>query len=260
AHVTTPAVPEDAPTGTVAEAVHRDPAAVLANAPEGADPTRSALATATQSAEEMESIRTTAELLADAVELATAGRTSRWLDELVDAGDLTAEQRARIAAENGGATLSRILRRAELAGHDPRRVLAEAVNDRPLTGARQLTSVIYHRITSAYRLDPTGDSYSERVPSVDDPEWQEYLGSLAEAADTRRNELGQQLAEDPPPWAVEAFGPVPAEPAAVAEWCRRAGAVAAHRELIGHDDAAEPLGPAPKPGHVEAYASWLTAW
>src|SRR5690606_41475101 len=40
----------------------------------------------------------------------------------------------------------------------------------------------------------------------------------------------------------------------------RAGAVAAHRELIGYDDATEPLGPAPKPGQVEAYASWLTAW
>ena len=260
AHVTTLAVPEDAPTGTVAEAVHRDPAAVLANALEGADPTRSALATATQSAEEMESIRTPAELLADAVELATAGRTSRWLDELVDAGDLTADQRARIAAEDGGATLSRILRRAELAGHDPRQVLADAITERPLSGARQLTNVIYHRITNSYRLDPTGDSYAERVPQVGDPEWQRYLNGLAESADTRRHELGQQLAEEPPPWAIEAFGPVPAEPDAIVEWCRRAGAVAAHRELIGYDDATEPLGPAPKPGQVEAYASWLTAW
>ncbi len=260
AHVTTLAVPDDAPPGTVAEAVHRDPAAVLANTLEGADPTRSALATATESAEEMESVRTPAELLADAVELATAGRTARWLDELVDAGALRLDERARIAAEDGGPTLARILRRAELAGHDPREVLTDAVGDRSLAGARQITNVLYHRITTGYGLEPAGDTYTERVPHVDDPEWRRYLHGLAESADDRRRELGDQLAADPPQWAVEALGPVPEDLAEATEWSRRAGAVAAHRELTGYDDAAEPLGSAPKPGQVETYASWLTAW
>ena len=36
--------------------------------------------------------------------------------------------------------------------------------------------------------------------------------------------------------------------------------VAAYREFRGHDDAHEPLGPAPKPGQVEAYAAYRHAW
>ncbi|HVE97134.1 MAG TPA: hypothetical protein VNA67_09155, partial [Pseudonocardiaceae bacterium] len=49
---------------------------------------------------------------------ATAGRAACWLDQLVDQGHLTAGQRDRIAAEYGALTLARVLRRAELAGHD----------------------------------------------------------------------------------------------------------------------------------------------
>ena len=41
---------------------------------------------------------------------------------------------------------------------------------------------------------------------------------------------------------------------------QRAATVAAHRELVGHEDTADALGPAPKPGQVEAYASWRAAW
>jgi hypothetical protein len=44
------------------------------------------------------------------------------------------------------------------------------------------------------------------------------------------------------------------------EWVAKAGIVAAHRELVGHDDPAAALGPVPKPGQVEAYASWRAAW
>jgi conjugative relaxase-like TrwC/TraI family protein len=96
AHVTTLAVPSDAPIGAVQDAVHRHPAAVLAATLESADPQRSALAEATESAAAAASVRTAAELLADAAELATAGRTARWLDQLVDAGHLTPDQRAAI--------------------------------------------------------------------------------------------------------------------------------------------------------------------
>ena len=36
--------------------------------------------------------------------------------------------------------------------------------------------------------------------------------------------------------------------------------MAAYRELVGHDDQADPLGQAPKPGQVESYAAWRSAW
>jgi len=50
-------------------------------------------------------VRTPAELLADAAQLAATERTATWLDQLTDDGLITPEQRARIAAEDGAATL-----------------------------------------------------------------------------------------------------------------------------------------------------------
>jgi hypothetical protein len=46
--------------------------------------------------------------------------------QLTDARVLSGPERARIAAEDGVASLTRILRRAELAGHDP------TINDPPV--------------------------------------------------------------------------------------------------------------------------------
>ena len=47
-------------------------------------------------------------------------------------------------------------------------------------------------------------------------------------------ELGEQVAAEPPQWAVEAFGRPPTDPGASAtSWIRRAGTVAAHREVDG---------------------------
>src|SRR5690349_14500367 len=89
AHVTTRALPADAPTGQTPQALHKDPVAVLATTLENADPQLSALRTAVESAEEAGSVRTALELLGDAAEIATAGRTARWLDELMVNGALT---------------------------------------------------------------------------------------------------------------------------------------------------------------------------
>ena len=58
---------------------------------------------------------------------------------------------------------------------------------------------------------------------------------------------------------IESLGPVPDDAQEPEEWEGRA-AVAAHRELSGHEDPAEALGSPPRPGQVEAYASWRSAW
>ena len=260
AHVTTRAVPEDSPTGVVNEAVHRNPRSVVASAFEIAQPEQSAVATAAESEAETAAVRTPAELLAGAAELATAGRTERWLDELVDVGDLTENDRARIAAEDGGPTLSRLLRRAELAGHDPHHVLTEAVTTGPLAGSRQLISVIHHRISESVTLDPRGDSYRDWTPKVDDPQWQVYIDTLADAADDRTRELGEEVLTEQPQWAIEAFGPPPEGGAEQAAWARKAGIVASHCELTGQEDPTTALDEAPKSGQVEVYASWRAAW
>lgn len=103
----------------------------------------SAVALATESADETAKVPTPAELLADAAQLAVTECTALWLDQLTDTGQLTPQQRARIAAEDGVPSLACVLRRAELAGLDPRQTLHDAVAERPLTGATNTTNVIY---------------------------------------------------------------------------------------------------------------------
>jgi hypothetical protein len=205
-------------------------------------------------------VRTPVELFADAAELATAGRAARWLDQLVDDGRLTEHQRARLAAEDGAGTLATLLRRVELAGHDPRQVLTDAVENRPLDDARQLTNVLHARITQTTNLDPVADTYADRIPAVDDPQWSAYLTALARAADNRQADLGSKVADEAPQWAVEALGPVPRDGAEREQWEQRAAGAAAYRELVGNDALAEALGPAPQPGQPEVYAAWRSAW
>ncbi|MDD7941681.1 MobF family relaxase [Actinomycetospora lutea] len=263
AHVATITGPTDPAQGlTTDHSLHRDPVAVLASviARDDHADSASALATATESAADSGSTRTAGELFADAAHLAATERTGRWLDALAAAGTITDHDRARLAAEDGAASLTRILRRAEIAGHDPDTVLREALADRPLDGARNLTNVIHGRIRDAHTFDPTGQTWADWTPATGHADWDRYLTSLAQAADRRSAELGQQLAATLPRWLTEALGPVPESLADRGQWQDRASAVAAWRELSGHDDAEDALGPAPGPGKVEAYAAYRSAW
>jgi hypothetical protein len=262
AHMATRTVPDtDAPTGAVHDAIHRSPAAMLAVSFDRDEPDRSALATMAASAAEANSVRTLVEKMAGYGAQAAAGRTAAWLDQLVDAGHLTAHQRQRMAAEDGAATLSRVLRRAEVAGHNPYQVLSNAVTKRSLGDARRLTNVLHDRITTnrALSLDPVGDSATQWIPRVDNPEDQRFLTVLGQAIDTRRDQLADQAADQPPAWATKALGPLPTDPHELAAWQQRAGIVAAHRELSGHDNPTTAIGAPPQPGQVEHYASWWSA-
>ncbi|MEJ2865320.1 MobF family relaxase [Actinomycetospora flava] len=225
AHVATISGPADPADGTAAHQLYRDPVAVLASVMSADDTaaTRSALATATESAAEAGSTRTAAELFTDAAQLAATHRTAGWLDQLAADGVLDPDHRARIAAEDGAAALTRILRRAELAGHDPQRVLHDAVADRPLDGARSLTNVIHGRIRDDHddRLDPQGSSWADWTPHTGLGDWDHYLTSLAEAADQRADQLGRELAANPPVWLTHALGDVPIEPEERETWQER---------------------------------------
>ena len=262
AHVVTRAVPADAPLGTVLGAVHRSPDAVLAGLFENSDPQRSALARAVNSAAEAEAIRTPAELFADASQLATAGRTASWLDQLVHDGHLTSDQRVAIAVEDGATSLTDLLRRIELAGHDPKQLLTDAVTQRSLEDARQITSVLHSRVSDRASLDPVGDSFADWTPTIENRQWQTYLTALAAAADERRRELGRETATGTPAWVVETLGAPPTADHVQdrTDWEKRAASVASYREMVGRDDESDPLGPPPKPGQIEAYAAWRAAW
>ncbi|GAA1399241.1 hypothetical protein GCM10009613_54600 [Pseudonocardia kongjuensis] len=272
AYVATVTELPDAADGGNRHQLHRSPKAVLTTALELAEPDRSALAVAEESADWAGSVATAAELFADAAHQASVRRTSAWLDRLTDTGALTVEQRGQLAAEDASTSLTRPLRRAEVSGADPYTVLRETIVGQRLTGSRNLTNVIHARMRDRQRFEPQVGTWADRIPQLDDPQMARYLDRLAEHLDRRTADLGAEAAAEPPRWAVDILGQVPDrdDAEARAEWERKAGAVAACRALTGHEDiddaesgpaeALEVLGAAPKPGMVEHHAAYCAGW
>jgi conjugative relaxase-like TrwC/TraI family protein len=261
AYVITAAVPTDAATGEVLDAAPRTARAVIADLIEGAEHERTALAEQEQAAAEARSALLHLGQLADGVAQATAGRTAEILDRLAAAGALTDDERTALAADQSLDALDRLLRAAELAGHDPARVLSDAVAERDLDDARAPAQVLHHRIRTSLegQLTPRIDGCADLLPRDLPEQWRDWLQERADAADERRRELGAETAEQAPQWALEALGPVPEDALARAEWELRAGWAAGYRELAGHTDESDPLGVAPGAGIPEKWAVWRTA-
>jgi AAA domain/TrwC relaxase len=158
--------------------------------------------------------------------------------------------------------LYRTMRGAELAGEDPARAVRRAIAARDLAGARDIPAVIDARMRgSVNAMAPRpGGRWADRVPAVPDPQIREHLGKLATLMDERRDRIGQHTAEHQPAWAVKALGPVPDDPGGRDRWQERASAVGAYRELFGHDDERQPIGPEPIADHPDKRALWHEAW
>jgi conjugative relaxase-like TrwC/TraI family protein len=157
--------------------------------------------------------------------------------------------------------LWRTLRAAELAGLDPAQALADAIGERDLAGARDLAAVIDARLR--YRIGglipaPAGP-WSAQVPAIADSERRAYLTEIASLMDARKERIGEHAAEHVPPWATNALGPVPARPLDRRDWQRRAASIGAWRELSGHCDPAEPIGPEPTAATPDLRAAWHEA-
>ena len=157
--------------------------------------------------------------------------------------------------------LWRTLHAAELAGLDPAQVLADAVAERDLVGARDITAVIDTRIRnrtcSPVPLSP--EPWFARVPAIADPERRAYVTEIAAMMDARKQRLGEHTATFPSPWAVNALGPVPEHPGARLDWQRRAASIAAWRELSGYHHPADPIGPEPAAAAPDLRAAWHEA-
>jgi len=157
--------------------------------------------------------------------------------------------------------LWRTLRAAELAGLDAGGVLAAAIGERDLAGARDIPAVIdtrlRHRTGNLVPL-PAGP-WSAQIPAITDPERRAYAAEIAALMDARKDRIGEHAADHALPWAVNALGPVPAHPVDRLEWHRRASSLGAWRELSGYDHPADPIGPEPAAAAPDLRAAWHEA-
>jgi hypothetical protein len=157
--------------------------------------------------------------------------------------------------------LWRTLRAVEMAGLDPAQVLAAAIAERDLAGSRDLAAVIdarlRHRLGTAVPL-PVGP-WSGQVPAFIDTERRSYLAEIATLMDARKDRIGEHAADQVPPWAVTALGPVPGHPLDRLGWQHRASAIGAWRELSGYDHPIDPIGPEPVASAPDLRAAWHEA-
>ncbi len=264
AYAVTTAVADGAEAGEAHDAADRSARAVLTDVFERDDDApddRSSLATAEAAEQEAVSIAAPLDRLAAENAEAVAGRTGALLDRLAAEGAISDAQREALAADEAYGSLEQVLRTAEVAGRDPRRVLADAVGEQSLDSARWPARVLHSRISAQLRRDPDEvvSSFADLIPRTMTDEQRQRLQTLADVADDRRRELGADTAELGPQWAVEALGPVPDDPVARAEWEHSAGWAAAHREAAGHTDEADALGDRPPAGLAEQRATWAAA-
>ncbi|MGH3847033.1 MAG: hypothetical protein ACRDS0_37280, partial [Pseudonocardiaceae bacterium] len=256
--VTKPAPGKEAQPGEVAQIKERTAEAVAADLLERAEIQRGALAQREQAERDAASVATNGKRLIDDVHACTGARTSAALDQMVVNGILDPADRARLANDDALWSVETLLRRAELAGHDPVAALTEAVGSRSLSNAESVAQVLHHRLANspAGKATPVVDSFSQLVPADAPAEWLPWLERHAAAMDARRAELGTQAAMKRPQWATEALGDVPEDPVARLDWEDKAGLAAAYREMVGHDDPADALGDAPPAGLPEKNAIW----
>lgn len=266
-HVVTRSADQTQPAGLVHDVPRADSLGVLAaivrEEPAAVDTRAAASAQVEQADTWRSSLRTAGERFAAEAEIVYTARMASSLDRLTAEGALTTDQRLALANDTAATgALARLVRSAELAGHNPETVLATAIGERSLAGAHSIAQVLHRRIVDHYggQLAPAAGTYADMIPAVASDGWREQLTRQAAAADERRRELGAQAADELPQWAAESFGSVPEELIARLDWEHRAGTVAAWRELSGHSDPADALGAAAPSGQPEHYSAWRNAW
>lgn len=255
----TRALVPDSPVGEAVEVKDRTGRAVLGDVLAREQRNQSAIAERDDLAAEEASESTVVGQLLDGIDRACAGRTGDLLDRLAADGVISEGQRRDLANDDAMSAVERLLRSAELDGHDRGELLREVLEGRSLTGARSPGQVLHHRLHHRLDVDTVIGGFRDLIPSTAREEHRAWLGSRADDADARRAELGREVAETRPEWAVTALGDVPEDPAERERWETRAGWAAAYREMSGHDSDTDPLGAAPPAGLAEKHTIWRTA-
>ena len=245
-----PGVAEDAP-----EPPHR--LAVLAGILEREQGERTATEIMRHELEQAASLATLAPIWADVTRTQATRHYEAVLQSL-----LPAQVRDQYQQDPERDTLTRLLRAAELAGHDVGSVLREAVAIRDFDGARSIAAVLHGRVeTIVGTPEPvTSGSYVDRTPAIADPQADRFAHDLATVMDERVSLLGNRVALDRPVWALRYLGEVPDDLVQRAEWARRAGLAAAYREERGYAHETDAIGRAPGRASPEQRASWHAAY
>ncbi|ALE77033.1 hypothetical protein FRP1_30550 (plasmid) [Pseudonocardia sp. EC080625-04] len=194
---------------------------------------------------------------------ASGGRNADILAELLTEGQLE-----RLQGEGAYGRMLTAVYGAELDGHDPRALLAEAVARRGFDDAESIAKVLHWRIgdLTADRTPENGTAEPERdwtavADTLSPGPVRDFLHELGDLAADRQSALGAEIAQNPPQWALDRLPAVPDQDDIEArhEWERRAGVVAACREYRGIPDHQSSLGQAPPTQQPFAYALWREA-
>jgi conjugative relaxase-like TrwC/TraI family protein len=229
---------------------------VLAGVLEREQAERTATETMRQELERAASLATLAPIWADVTRTHAVRQYERTLRSLLGSAEW---QQYEQDPERG--TLTRLVRAAELAGHDVDDMLRRATQARNFDGARSIAAVLHGRLQRIVGTpEPVSTAgYAERTPALEDPVADRFAHDLATAMDERVSVLGIRIALDRPTWAVGYLGDVPADPVERAAWIQRAGVIAAYREERGYAHDTDPIGPAPERASPEQRASWHAA-
>ena len=141
-------------------------------------------------------------------------------------------------------------------------MLRDAVGQRSLADAENIAAVIDSRIRQRTRslVPQASRPWAEQVPRLADPERQDYVEQIAQLMDERKERIGEHAAEQQPPWAVAALGPVPDDPADRLAGSSAPASIGAYRELYGYQHPAEPIGPEPAGDSPDKRAAWHEAF
>ena len=136
------------------------------------------------------------------------------------------------------------LREHEIGGRRIEDVL-DSITAKPLDGLRSIAAGLQGR---AGKEPPpvrgATKTWAERTPADASAE----IRAAGRMADRRQAGLGRQIAERPPPWALQAWGVPPAHQESAArraDWEKQAGIVGIYRELAGIAGPAQAIGPPP---------------
>lgn len=190
----------------------------------------------------------------------------RYTDTLTSL--LGPERMESVFAEPGYERLMARVRGAELAGHDPQNLLVAAVERGRLEDARSVSDVLRHRLgllegARSPEREVRGEDWGTWTTAMGGPVG-DYAHELAAAASARQAELGTRVAAAPPAWALHYLGPVPHPEANQgrdqAEWQRRAGIVAAYRDLHAIPAEQTSIGAAPARERALHHTLWQQAF